>query len=296
MTDAVLREQRACSPPSFSSVVSIADALVHRELVSRRPARSRRRRRPRPTPGGERGGCAARTRPARRARCRRCSASFSADSPFEIVQSLRSAGFVIRHPIDGVPHRLVADRGPRLRRTSPPRTGARLIDSTPPARMTSASPASIARDPWITASTDEPQSRLTVDAGHARGEAREQRAEPRDVAVVFAGLVRVAEDHVVDAGRVDARCARRSSASRRRRGRRAGRPTGRRRRGRTACGPRRRRRLAVMSVLRSGCWRRVARSRPVSSASDRPCCRRTPRARRSRRPSRRRRRGRCRRG
>ena len=82
----------------------------------RRPARSRRRRRPPPTPRRRAGDCAARTRPARRARCRRSAASFSADSPFEIVQSLRSAGFVIRHPIDGVPHRLVADGRERLRR------------------------------------------------------------------------------------------------------------------------------------------------------------------------------------
>ena len=40
--------------------------------------------------------------------------------------------------------------------------GARLIDSTPPASTSSASPDSIAREPWITASTDEAQSRFTV--------------------------------------------------------------------------------------------------------------------------------------
>ena len=43
--------------------------------------------------------------------------------------------------------------------------GARLIDSTPPARMMSASPDSIARDPWITASTAEPHRRFTVTPG-----------------------------------------------------------------------------------------------------------------------------------
>ncbi len=43
--------------------------------------------------------------------------------------------------------------------------GARLIDSTPPATITSASPDSIARAAWIVASRLEPQSRLTVAPG-----------------------------------------------------------------------------------------------------------------------------------
>ncbi len=43
--------------------------------------------------------------------------------------------------------------------------GARVIDSTPPATTTSASPTSIAREPCIAASREEPQSRLTVVAG-----------------------------------------------------------------------------------------------------------------------------------
>ena len=121
----------------------------------------------------------------------------------EIVQSLRSAGLVIRHPIEVFHIVWLPTAGHGLDDFSTT-NGARLIDSTPPARMMSASPASIARDPWITASTDDPQRRLTRDAGHARREAREQRAEARDVAVVFARLVGVAEDHVVDPGRVDA--------------------------------------------------------------------------------------------
>src|SRR5690606_13393247 len=43
--------------------------------------------------------------------------------------------------------------------------GARVIDSTPPTRTRSESPASIERDPIIAASRLEPQSRLTVVPG-----------------------------------------------------------------------------------------------------------------------------------
>ena len=47
--------------------------------------------------------------------------------------------------------------------------GARVIDSTPPASTTSASPDSIAREACIAASRDEPQSRFTVTAGTDTG-------------------------------------------------------------------------------------------------------------------------------
>ena len=47
--------------------------------------------------------------------------------------------------------------------------GARVIDSTPPATTTSASPDSIAREPIIAASSEEPQSRFTVVAGTDTG-------------------------------------------------------------------------------------------------------------------------------
>ena len=47
--------------------------------------------------------------------------------------------------------------------------GARVIDSTPPASTTSASPASMVREPCIAASSDEPQSRFTVTAGTETG-------------------------------------------------------------------------------------------------------------------------------
>ena len=116
---------------------------------------------------------------------------------------MRSAGLVIRHPI-AVFHIVWLPTAGNGFADFSTTYGARLIDSTPPARMMSASPASIARDPWITASTAEPHRRLTVTPGTVDGKPGEQRAEARDVAVVFAGLVRVAEDDVVDAGRVDA--------------------------------------------------------------------------------------------
>jgi hypothetical protein len=47
--------------------------------------------------------------------------------------------------------------------------GARVIDSTPPVRTTSASPVSIAREPIIAASRLEPHSRFTVVPGTAVG-------------------------------------------------------------------------------------------------------------------------------
>ena len=43
--------------------------------------------------------------------------------------------------------------------------GARVIDSTPPATTTSASPDSIVREAMIAASSEDPHSRLTVVAG-----------------------------------------------------------------------------------------------------------------------------------
>ncbi len=47
--------------------------------------------------------------------------------------------------------------------------GARVIDSTPPATTTSASPVSMAREAIIVASRLDPQSRLTVVAGTLTG-------------------------------------------------------------------------------------------------------------------------------
>ena len=54
----------------------------------------------------------------------------------------------------------------------------------------------------------EPHSRLTVEPGHLLGQAGQQQRHARDVAVVLAGLVGAAEDHVVDRRPVDRRdCA-----------------------------------------------------------------------------------------
>ena len=47
--------------------------------------------------------------------------------------------------------------------------GARVIDSTPPATTTSASPVSTTRDAIIAASSEEPHSRLTVVADTLTG-------------------------------------------------------------------------------------------------------------------------------
>ncbi len=47
--------------------------------------------------------------------------------------------------------------------------GARVIDSTPPARTTSASPVSMVREPAIAASSEEPHRRFTVVAGTVVG-------------------------------------------------------------------------------------------------------------------------------
>jgi hypothetical protein len=48
-------------------------------------------------------------------------------------------------------------------------SGARLIDSTPPASIRSPSPSRIARPAWFTASSPDAQSRLTVTPGTSTG-------------------------------------------------------------------------------------------------------------------------------
>ncbi len=80
--------------------------------------------------------------------------------------------------------------------------GARVIDSTPPVSTISASPVSIIREPPIAASSDEPQSRLTVEPGTDTGKPGQQGRHPGHVAVLLAGAVGVAEDHLLDRLRV----------------------------------------------------------------------------------------------
>ncbi len=91
------------------------------------------------------------------------SASFSALAPSAIVHCSGISGLTMRQP-SVVECRVWGAAGKPFSgfcRTQ----GARLIDSTPPATTTAASPASIARAAWIEASRLEPQSRLTVTPG-----------------------------------------------------------------------------------------------------------------------------------
>ena len=77
-------------------------------------------------------------------------------------------------------------------------SGARDIDSTPPATKRSPSPAAIA---WQAPTTALRPGRAEPVDGHARDrlrQPREQRGHARDVAVVLAGLVRAAEVDVFD--------------------------------------------------------------------------------------------------
>ena len=77
-------------------------------------------------------------------------------------------------------------------------SGARVIDSTPPATNRSPAPAWIAWAAVAIACRPEAHSRLTVWPGDAHRQAREQRGHAPDVAVVLARLVRGAEDDVLD--------------------------------------------------------------------------------------------------
>ena len=130
---------------------------------------------------------ATRTRPGRRARSRtprRRSRPSRASS--RCRSGACSSGLTKRQP--SVVSSILAAREKALSALA--RTnGARLMLSTPPASISSASPARIARAAVASASSPEPQSRLIVDAGHRVRQAREQRRHPRHVAVVLAGLV-----------------------------------------------------------------------------------------------------------
>src|SRR5690606_21989366 len=88
--------------------------------------------------------------------------------PFEIVHSFGSAGLTMRQPIDVFHIVWLPVAGHALGDFSTT-NGARLIDSTPPASTSWSSPASIARDPWITASSEDPHRRLTVTPGTETG-------------------------------------------------------------------------------------------------------------------------------
>ena len=76
--------------------------------------------------------------------------------------------------------------------------GERVMLSTPPAMKTSPSPAAIACAADAIACKPEPHRLLTVWPGIETGKSCDQCGHARDVAVVLAGLVCAAEDHVVD--------------------------------------------------------------------------------------------------
>ena len=82
--------------------------------------------------------------------------------------------------------------------------GARLMLSTPPAMIRSASPPRIARAAIATASRPEPHRRFRVTPPELSGKPGEQPGHAREVAIVLAGLVGAAEDDVVELGPVDA--------------------------------------------------------------------------------------------
>ena len=81
--------------------------------------------------------------------------------------------------------------------------GARVIDSTPPAMANSISPLRIARAASPTALRPEAHSRLTVTPGNGVRQAGKQQRHARDIAVVLAGLVGAAEQHLVEPRPID---------------------------------------------------------------------------------------------
>ncbi len=95
------------------------------------------------------------------------SRSCSLDSPSETVHSVGISRFTSRQP--SVVDTAVTSRAGNARSGLGSTHGARVIDSTPPATTTLASPHSIARDADIAASRLEPHSRLTVLPGTVTG-------------------------------------------------------------------------------------------------------------------------------
>ncbi len=79
--------------------------------------------------------------------------------------------------------------------------------STPPAIIRPASPHLMARAAVPTASMPEPHRRLMVAPGTSSGRPASSERHAGDVAVVLAGLVGAAVDHVGDRGPVDLRVA-----------------------------------------------------------------------------------------
>ena len=126
-------------------------------------------------------------------------------SPSETVHSAGISGFTRRQPrVVETASRLPAGNA-RLGFGST--QGARVMDSTPPVSTMSASPVSIIREPVMAASSEEPHSRFIVVPGTETGKPGQQAGHPRDVAVVLAGAVGVAEDDLLDGTGVQLRVA-----------------------------------------------------------------------------------------
>ncbi len=143
------------------------------------------------------------------------SATFSPVSGIDSVPYFAlNAGLMKRQPI--VVSSSFSDRE-KAESDLPTTNGARDMLSTPPAMTSSASPLLIARAALATASIDEPQRRFTVEPGTSTGRPGEQKRHACDVAIVFAGLIRAAVDHVVERVPIDAAIARDQCGDRNRR-------------------------------------------------------------------------------
>ena len=140
------------------------------------------------------------------------SATFSPVSPIDSSGNISSSrGFGKRQP-SVVSHTVWLPRGNAASGFAMT-SGARLIDSTPPATTISASPASTAWEAETTAESPDAQSRFSVTPATESGRPGEERCHPRDVPVVLPGLVRAAEVDVfdrvaVDPGSLDRSCDR----------------------------------------------------------------------------------------
>ena len=161
--------------------------LRHRHRARARRRSARRRARP-PSAAGwssAKASCASRVTPY-------FSATSSAVSPSACVPcSASMRGLTNRQP-SVLSWTVTSPRG-NASRALGITSGARDIDSTPPAMTRSASPAAIARAPSI--DRLQPRAAQAVDrrARHGDGQPGEQQAHARDVAVVLARLVRAAE-------------------------------------------------------------------------------------------------------
>ena len=167
-------------------------------------------------------------------------------------------------------------RAGTARRAWPSTSGARLIDSTPPATNRSPSPASTAWQAATIAARPGRAQAVHGHAGHRLRQARQQRRHARDVAVVLAGLVGAAEVDVLDLGRVDAGALDRRRDRDAPRGRPGAPARARRRSARSACAPPRAARRASRALppprARPG-RSRTRRSRPARRSRRRVCSR-----------------------